>query len=344
MDDSIGKNRCPLTRRDFLRGLSGAAAAAFIGGSCESTKTSSPSPEGPPSSPGTRPPRTRTANAFVNHAGQPILISVTGTNFATMLAAGLSRLGGLSKLVGADQDVLVKPNCNASESFPGISDPDSVGAIIREVKKVTTGTVSAGDQGYYAFSYNFAGMGPAIEQAGGQVVIPSETYNVRRDTWAANVPDFKVYQNVYDAPIIINTTVIKRHHSAIMTCALKNNVGNVAGPGAVQTRNFLHYQTQDFMSAVADIAGVVNPDLNIIDARSVLTAGGPSIRDGVVVAAHRLIICGDIVATDVYCAGILDSLDAGFDAVSIQPTLQIASSLGLGTTDLSQVEIIEISA
>lgn len=344
MDNPNGKRRCHVTRRDFLRGLSGAAAAAFIGGSCESSKTSSPSPEAPPSGSTTRPPRSRVANAFVNQAGHPILVSVTGTDFATMLAAGLSQLGGLSKLVGADQNVLVKPNCNANEPYPGISDADSVGAIIREVKKVTTGTVSAGDQGYYPFNYNFAGMGPAIDQAGGQVLIPVETYNVRRDTWASNVPDFKVYKDVYDAPIIISTCVIKRHHTAIMSCAMKNNVGTVAGPGAVLTRNFLHYQTQDFMSAVADIAGVVNPDLNIIDARSVLTAGGPSIRDGIVVHANKLVICGDIVATDVYCAGILDSLDAGFEAVSIQPTIQMAASLGLGTSDLSQVEIIEISA
>ena len=343
MDGSIGKKGGQVTRRDFLKGLSGAAAAALIGGSCESSKTSSPSAETPPSGSATRPPRSRVANAFVNQAGQPILVSVTGTDFATMLAAGLSRLGGLGKLVGADQNVLVKPNCNAPEPYPGISDANSVGAIIREVKKVTTGTVRAGDQGYYVVHYDFAGMGPAIEQAGGQVLIPGGTYNVRQDTWASNVPDFKVYKDIYDAPIIISTCVIKRHHTAVFTCALKNNVGTVAGPGAVLTRNFLHYQSADFMSVVADIASVVNPELNIVDARSVLTAGGPSYRDGIVVQANKLVICGDIVATDVYCAGILESLDAGFDAATISPTIQMAVSLGLGTSDLSQVEIIEIS-
>jgi uncharacterized protein (DUF362 family) len=343
MGKSIEKKRCSLSRRDFLRGVSGAAAAALIGGSCESSKGSSSPPENQPPASTALPPRSRQENAFVNQAGQPLLVCVTGTDFATMLAAGLSRLGGLTKLIGADQNVLIKPNCNAPEPYPGISDANSVAAIVREVKKKTAGTVSAGDQGYYPFTFDFAGMGPAVEQAGGRMLTLSNTYNVRRTTWASNVPDFKVYADVYDAPVIINTCVIKRHHTAIFTCALKNNVGAVAGPGAVLTRNFLHYQSPDFMAVVADIAGVVNPDLNIVDARSVLTAGGPSIQDGVVVDAHKLILCGDIVATDVYCAGILESLDAGFIAASAMSTVDNAVSLGLGTSDLNQVEIIEIS-
>ncbi len=343
MGKTIEKKRCRLSRRDFLRGLSGAAAAAIVGGSCESSKPSSSSPETPPSDSSTRPPRSKAANAFVNQAGQPLLVCVTGSDFATMLAAGLSQLGGLNRLIGADQNVLIKPNCNANEPYPGISDANSVAAIVREVKKVTTGTVSAGDQGYYPFTFDFAGMGPAVEEAGGRMLTMVDTYDVRRNDWASAVPDFKVYRDVYDAPIIISTCVIKRHHTAIFTCALKNNVGAVAGPGASQTRNFLHYQSADFMSTVADIAAVVNPDLNIVDARSVLTVGGPSYLSGVVVPAHKLILCGDIVATDVYCARILESLDAEFLAQSVMSTIGSAVGLGLGTSDLNQVEIIEIS-
>ena len=342
MRKPIEKKHLGLSRRNFLKGLSGAAAAALVGASCESSKSSS-APETPPTASSALPPRSRLANAFVNGRGQPILVCVTGTDFATMLAAGISRLGGLNRLIGANQDVLIKPNCNAPEPFPGISDANSVAAIVREVKKVTAGTVSAGDQGYYPFSYDYAGMGPAVEQAGGKILILSDTTDVRRNTWASNVPDFKVYSEVYDAPVIINTCVLKRHHTAIFSCSLKNCVGTVAGPGAVLTRRFLHYEAPDFMSVVADIAGVVNPDLNIVDARSVLTKGGPSYQDGVVVDAHKLILCGDSVATDVYCAGILEDLDDSFTAASAMFTVQSAVVLGLGTSDLSQVEIVEIS-
>jgi len=61
---------------------------------------------------------------------------------------------------------------------------------------------------------------------------------------------FKVYTDIYDAPVIINTCVIKRHHTANFTCAIKNNVGTVAGPDAVFTRRYLHFDSEDFMNTV----------------------------------------------------------------------------------------------
>ena len=153
-----------LSRRDFLKSLSGAAASAIILGSCGDSKTSESKPN--EEEPTILSPRSKAPNAFINQAGKPLLVCVTGTDFETMLAAGLSQLGGLSKLVSANQDVLIKPNCNASDPYPGITDTNSLLSIIREVKKVTTGTVSVGDQGYMHSSavYTYSGMDPRVEQ------------------------------------------------------------------------------------------------------------------------------------------------------------------------------------
>jgi hypothetical protein len=49
-----------------------------------------------------------------------------------------------------------------------------------------------------------------------------------------------------------------------------------------------------------------------------------------------------MVATDVYCARIMEQYDEGFSISSIQTTLAYAETLGLGTTDLNRVEIREI--
>ncbi len=332
-----------ISRRDFLKNLSGAAASAIILGSCADSKQSKSEPK--EEEPTILSPRSKAANPFVNQAGRPLLVCVTGTDFETMLAAGLSRLGGLSSLISANQDVLIKPNCNASNPYPGITDVNSLLSIIREVKKVTSGTVSVGDQGYQNSSavYTYSGMNPQVEQAGATLLTLSETYRVRRNSWASNVPDFNVYTDVYDAPIIISTCVLKRHHTANYTCAIKNNVGTVAGPGAVSTRRYLHYESPSFMDTVVEIAGVVNPDLNIVDARTVLTVGGPDYSDGVPVDANKVVLCGDIVATDAYCAEILAGLDQGFTLDMGFPIIYGADALGLGTSDLSEVEVIEIT-
>jgi uncharacterized protein (DUF362 family) len=336
------RNEHGLSRRDFLR-LSGAAASAVVFGGCEASKDSKP-PE--PPKPDVRSPRSRGANVFVNGAGMPILVCVTGTDIQTMLAAGLSSLGGLNKLIGPGQNVLIKPNCNASEPYPAVSSVQCIISLIDEAKKVTSGTVSVGDQGYESSTsvYKFTGLDPGVGNAGGNLLTLSSYYLVRRNIWPASKPDFRVYADIYDAPVVINACVLKRHHTAIYSCALKNNVGAVAGPGAAFTRRYLHYESGDFMGDVAEIAGVVNPDLNIVDARSVLTRGGPSYQAGVVVETQKLVLCGDIVATDAYCAEILAAHDPEFAAGAAEPTLYRAENLGMGTADLSQVQIIEITA
>ena len=144
-------------------------------------------------------------------------------------------------------------------------------------------------------------------------------------------------------PVLINTCVIKRHHTANFTCAIKNNVGTVAGPGAVLTRNYLHFDSDNFMGTVIEIAGVVNPDLNIVDARTVLTVGGPRYSSGVPVDANKIVLCGDMVATDAYCSDILSAHDPDFTLDMAMPIIGRAEYLGLGTSDLSEVEVIEIT-
>ena len=57
---------------------------------------------------------------------------------------------------------------------------------------------------------------------------------------------------------------------------------------------------------------------------------------------NRVIICGDTVATDAYCARIMEQYDSGFSISQIHTTLGRAEDLGLGTTDLNRVEIREI--
>lgn len=342
------KKRCKKSsRRKFIKTITGAAASVFVLGNCkmstnEEINNDTPTPTGEVYSP-----RSRVTNPYVTDDGKPILIAVEGTDFTTMLRAGLEALGGLGKLIAANQDVLIKPNLNHSDPFPGISSASSIAAIVREAANVTSGVVNVGDEGYAPSSrvYGYLNLESIVTEAGGSLLSFGPIYDVRRDTWEDSKPDFKVYQNVYDAPVIINTCVLKRHHTADMTCALKCNVGTVSGPQLTGTRRYLH-DSADFEREVAEIAGLVNPELNVVDARSILAVNGPTIADGVVVdGVNRVVICGDIAATDVYCASLLEAHDNSFSAWNspVWTTINTAVELGLGTSDLNQVEIIEIS-
>ncbi len=342
---SRGKN----SRRTFIKTISGAAASVVLFGNCKSTTSDNSGNTGNQNPVReTHAPRTPRPNPYVTGDGRPILVAVTGTDFAQMLRTGLNALGGLGLLLGPNQDVLIKPNYNNFDPYPATTSPSSLADIVREARAVTGGDVGAGDEGYVASSivYSQLGLETLITGAGGRLVSFSSTYDVRQDTWANLKPDFLVYQDVYDAPVIINTCVLKRHHTADLTCSLKNNVGVVDGTQMTGTRYYLHREADSFFVEVAEIAALVRPELNIVDARSILTVNGPTIDLGVVEeGVNKVILCGDMVATDTYCGQLMETYDPNFVVGGpFKETLDRAEQLGLGTGDLSQVEIIEINA
>jgi hypothetical protein len=160
------------------------------------------------------------------------------------------------------------------------------------------------------------------------------------------MPDFEVWSDIYDAPVLLNLCSLKRHYAAYMTCAIKHHVGAVSGPGRIDTRDYLHDfpdTSYEFLTTISEIAGLVNPELTIVDAREIMAINGP-LRSygGEIRTCGRVIICGDMVAADAYCAQLLAVFDETFDASWMSATLERAEQLGLGTADLSQVEVINL--
>ena len=61
-----------------------------------------------------------------------------------------------------------------------------------------------------------------------------------------------------------------------MSTALNTNVGTVAGSDATESRAYLHgLRGNSYLKEVAEGAGLINPELTIVDARSVLIGNGP---------------------------------------------------------------------
>jgi uncharacterized protein (DUF362 family) len=294
------------------------------------------------------PPRTGLPNPYVMPDGRPILVCVTGTDFQAMLNAGLSAIGGLSPLINNNQDVLIKINCVIAEAYPTCTDPNTIDALVRAVRPVTTGQVKVGDQGYdnIGIVYQFMGYEPIVTAAGGELVYFLNTYNVRRNGWDPAIPDFSVYSEIYDAPIMISLCNLKRHLWSYFTCALKHHVGSITGPYLAGTRSYIHsfpHFSHTFLQIMAELGGLINPELNVVDGRQIWAINGPtSQQGGEIRTINKMVICGDMVATDAYCSQLMDQFDETYDPSWISPTLDHAVSLGLGRSDLTQVEIIEI--
>ncbi len=112
--------------------------------------------------------------------------------------------------------------------------------------------------------------------------------------------------------------------------AIKNWMGVMGG-----RRSAIH---QKLDQALADLMLVIKPDLTVLDAVRILTDNGPqggSLKD---VKRMDTVIAGtDQVAVDSYGATLfgLKGRDLGYVAA--------AEDMGLGTSDLSAIRIMEIN-
>ncbi|MBD3234346.1 MAG: DUF362 domain-containing protein, partial [candidate division Zixibacteria bacterium] len=259
-------------------------------------------------------------------------------------------MGGLSKLIGDNENVLIKPNCVTSEVYPTTSDVNSLVSTIEQLQAVTSGTITVGDAGWQnsAIVYQYLDYDGIIPPTGAELILFSDTYNVRRESWEPERPDFMVYSDIYDSPVIIDHCCLKRHFRSGLTCGLKHHVGSVSGSYGSDTREYFHTfpaYSDTFMQLIAEFAGLVNSELTIVDARSILAVNGPArSHGGEEREINRLVISGDKLAAEVYSSQLMAQYDETYNPDLVIPIHEHAATLGLGTLNLNDVEVIEISA
>lgn len=138
-----------------------------------------------------------------------------------------------------------------------------------------------------------------------------------------------VGKDFLETDVLINMPVAKHHGGARMTCAMKNWMG------AVQDRRFFH--RNNLHQCIVDISTLLRPAWTIVDATRVMPDRGPKGPSRNLKTPHKLILCRDQVAVDVYIAKT-------FFAKESQRIryLKHAAEIKLGTTDVSQMAIHEV--
>ncbi len=341
------QSRFEFSRREFLKAISAASAFCAAPFSAQTWEKKTPQP------------RSGMANPYVED-GKPLLVAVEGTDVEKMLAKGLETIGGLKKIIHSGGNTFIKPNYGSHRAYPTGSDVNFLVSIAGHLKKGGAGKVTICDSSdiyvinrYNDFEYVFKtnNVFEISRKAGVEAICTHPTdekeyVSVHCGRWEKN-PDIKVNRHLLKADVIINQPMLKKHNEAMMTCALKNFYGAVYQPQRMAAHSKLKEGSEEgkdfFAKTAAEFADCLRPELNIVDARKILTIKGPSLKEGSVVKdINKIIISGDIVATDAYCAQILEANDGTFKKEMIAATLQYAEKLGLGTADLNKVKIVEI--
>jgi uncharacterized protein (DUF362 family) len=290
-------------------------------------------------------------------AGRPLLVAVQGEDMNAMLRKGIEALGGLDKLLSFGSEAVFRGNYVARQPYPVTTAPEFITAAARELKSCGFERTSLFDSHGSALLSASApdailrklGVHDHLEKEGIAVITrdfmdPGEFRPVRNAAWKISSP-VGVHRMLHEAGVVISLPVVKRHGAARFTCALKMHFGSVAMADRIITHKRDRTGGSEYLDErLVSFADAVRPQLNIVDARAILTRSGPTLSGGgrVVQGVNRIILCGDMVATDAYCARLMAEHDDSFSVDMIARQLKIATDLRLGRADLDEVKVVEI--
>jgi uncharacterized protein (DUF362 family) len=283
-------------------------------------------------------------NPFVKN-GKPLVSKVVCTrDLKGSIDDAVSLIGGIEKLVDKGDAVLLKPNYNTADPFPGSSDPDFIKAVIERFYEAGAGKVIVGERSAYPDTWKVlerAGIVKVARQAGAEVRIFGRngwrvmfdkrawrSVRVSRGRYLRRV---SLAREAFEMDKIVYLPLIKTHHAADFTGAIKLSMGFVK---PFFDQMWLH--ARHLREKLAELMLVVKPDLTIMDARKVFITGGPA--NGEMREPNLILASGNQVAIDVEGVKILQSYPGNDLKDHLWNLVQIKHAVELGEVPHNEEE------
>jgi len=275
-------------------------------------------------------------NPFVRDE-KPLVSKVAYTgDLRESIEVSVSLIGGVRKLIKKGDTVLLKPNYNTADPFPGSTDPEFLKAVIEFLYDAGAGKVVVGERSAFLNTRKVlekAGVLKTAEEAGADVII------FGRDGWRVifdrkgwrrvKVPKGRYLRKVsiakeaFEMEKIVYIPLIKTHHLADFTGAIKLSMGLVK-----PLFDQIAFHMRHLREKLAELCLVVKPDLIIMDARKVFISGGPA--KGELRTPNLVLASGNQVAIDVEGVKILQSYPGNSLKGNVWDLIQIKHAIELG--------------
>jgi uncharacterized protein (DUF362 family) len=262
----------------------------------------------------------------------PMLAAVRGENPASITAAAIEAIGGISKFISRGDIVVIKPNMawDRTPELAANTNPDVVAQMVKLAFDAGAKKVKVFDNTCNSARrvYERSGIAESARQAGAEVSFTEERKFTKTKMNGEKLTEWAVYRDALEADKIINVAIAKHHTLARYTLSMKNLMGLIGG-----ARNLLH---QGLDTNIADLAAFFKPSLVVLDAVRVLTANGPqggNLKD--VKTLNTVAACADQVAIDAYGSTLfgLESTELSY--------VRKAHERGLGEMHLDKINVIE---
>jgi uncharacterized protein (DUF362 family) len=270
-------------------------------------------------------------------------------NLKKSIELSVSLIGGIKKLVKKGDIILLKPNYNTADPYPGSSDPEFIKAVITMLYEAGAGKVVLGERTAFLHSRKVleqAGVVKVAEDAGAdvrvfgkdgwQAIFDRKSWRRTKVSGGQYLHRVSLAKEALEIEKIVYVPLIKTHHAAEFTGAIKLAMGFVK-PFFDQ----ITFHSRHLQEKLAELPLVVKPDLIIMDARKVFITGGPAkceLRE-----PNLILASGNQVAIDVEGVKILQSyLGSKLEGKKVWDLIQIkhAVELGLGPRSDEEYEVI----
>lgn len=250
------------------------------------------------------------------------------------------------------RSVVLKPNFNSSDPFPGSTHNDTLAVLIEELRRLGSGRITVADRagmGITAEVMEEKGIYKLANQLGFDTLdldeLPAdgwESFNLNGWHWSRGV----LYPRLFrETGAIVQICNLKTHRfGGHFTLSLKNSVGMVARYSPADDYDYMRelHDSSAQRLMIAEINQLYRPWFVIMDAIEAFVDGGPErgrrARPGVMLAAR------DRVAIDAVGIAILRLVGTNRTVASgrIFDKEQIAraAQLGIGISSPAQIELV----
>ena len=270
-----------------------------------------------------------------NNTEKTDLAVVEGEAVRANVRKAVDMLGGMSKFVKENNEVVVKPNM-AWDRMPeqaANTNPDLIAEVVKMCFEAGAKKVKVFDRtcNNARRCYLRSGIQKAAEQEGADVShIVNQKFKEVKIPEGEILKSWEIYKDVLDADVFINVPILKSHSISGITVGFKNLMGVLGGD-----RGKLHNK---FDQKIVDINTVLKPQLTILDAHRILLRNGPqggNIKD---VKIAKTVVAGvDRLALDSFGAKLfgLNPVDVAY--------IKNAHERGLGEINLEKLVITKES-
>jgi len=288
---------------------------------------------------------------FFVSGGRPLVSKVAYEgDLRQSIERAVSLIGGIEKLVEKGDTILLKPNYNTADPFPGSSDPQLIKAIINLLYGAGAGRVILGERTAFLHSRKVleqASIVKVAEEAGAEVrvfgrngwhaIFDSKGWRRNEVSGGQYLRSVSLAKEALEIEKIVYTPLIKTHQLEEFTGAIKLSMGLVR-----PLFNQITFHLRHLHEKLAELMLVFKPDLIIMDARKVFITGGPA--RGELREPNLILASGNQVAVDIEGAKIVQ----GYPSCSLEgrnawdlKQIKHAVKLGLGPQSEDEYRVIK---